>query len=64
MPESVTVAVIVDVPAPTMVTSPVEAFTVATDSSLEEYVTVPSPVFVSSLVKAASSLVLLMVVVA
>ena len=61
--ESVTVAVIVAVPVPTMVTRP-SAFTVATLSSLEEYVTVPSPVLVSALVKAVLSVVLLTLAVA
>ena len=54
MVPSVTVAVMVAVPLPTMVTAPVEALTVATAVFDEEYVTVPSPVFVSALVNAAS----------
>jgi hypothetical protein len=50
--------VIVAVPSPTIVTSPVEAFTVATPVFDEAYVTVPSPVFVSVFVKALLAVVL------
>ena len=45
-------------PAPLIVTNPLELSTVATFVSLDLKVTVPSVVFVSSLVKAASRVVL------
>ena len=49
----------VALPAPTIVTCPVEELTVATDVLPELYVTVPSPVFVNSFVKEAFPNVLL-----
>ena len=47
-------AVIVALPAPTIVTSPVLAFTVATSALFVLYVTAPSPVLVNSFVNALS----------
>lgn len=45
---------IVAVPAPTIVTAPVDAFTVATPVLFDAYVTAPSPVFVKVSVNALS----------